>query len=299
MNKDNHIVFFGTSDFSVSVFKVIVENGVSPSIIVTKPDKPIGRKKILTSPAVKTWADSIGITCFQPEKLDKQDLSGNFLSQVRNSTLFIVVSYGVILPNWLLEIPKFGAINLHPSLLPKLRGPSPIRTALLEAMSKTGVSIIKLDDELDHGPILGAKEISLKNTDYYHDELEKEVVSVGGHLLAEVAHSLFTGQIQAKEQEHSLATFTKKFSSDDGFIDSQVIFGNPIQTEIQLAIRKTRAMQGEPGCFTIIHSDRGEERVKILTAKYSNNGLIPLMVRPDGKGEMGWEAYLKGRNIVN
>ncbi|MDO8520492.1 MAG: methionyl-tRNA formyltransferase [bacterium] len=144
--------FFGTPRFAEIVLDELEQKGFVPTLIVTAPDKPKGRKLIVTPSEVKVWAQKRGIPVFTPEKLRDEP----FLAELKmaNCDLFIVAAYGKIIPKLVLDMPRHGALNVHPSLLPKLRGPSPVESTILSGEISTGVTIILLDEEMDHGPII-------------------------------------------------------------------------------------------------------------------------------------------------
>jgi len=149
------IVFFGTSRFSVIVLEELKKAGIMPELVVTAPDTPQGRKLILTPPPVKAWAQENGVKFLQPQKLDDSFIGQ--LSKV-NAQLFLLASYGKIIPQKVLDLPQHGTLNVHPSLLPKYRGPSPIQSQILADDKNVGVSIILLDEKMDHGPIVGSAQ---------------------------------------------------------------------------------------------------------------------------------------------
>ena len=146
-----NFAFFGTDEFAVAVLKYLSTYHLSPALIITTPDKPKGRKLAFTPSPVKVWAET--------NKINVGPAMSNISSQF---DLFIVASYGKIIKKEILDLPKFGTLNVHPSLLPKYRGPSPIQTAILNGDGKTGVTIMLLDNQVDHGPILATKTYYLK-----------------------------------------------------------------------------------------------------------------------------------------
>ena len=202
---------------------------ITPDIVITAPDKPKGRKLIITPPPVKIWALENKIKVFQPEKLNKDAISK---LKKENYDLGIVAAYGGIIPKEILEIPKYGTLNFHPSLLPRLRGASPIQTAILKE-NKTGITIMLVDEEMDHGPIVAQKEIISWGDNPTKDkneilnmnlppkasELEKILSKKGGQMLAETIPDWINGKIKARAQNHQNATFTKKITKDDGLIN--------------------------------------------------------------------------------
>ena len=140
--------FFGTGALAESVLAELYRNGYIPALVITKPDAPQGRHMVLTEPHIKTWAKIKGIEVFQPESL--KVLPDNSPLHAHSFDFFVVASYGKIIPDDILSIPAHGVLNVHPSLLPKYRGPSPLESVLLNGDPKTGVSIMKLDSEMDH-----------------------------------------------------------------------------------------------------------------------------------------------------
>lgn len=278
-----NIVFFGTSDISVTVLDELKKANLVPSLIITMPDKPKGRKLVLTPPPVKVWAEINKVDFIQPEKL-----SGDFLNILtkKNFDLFVVTSYGKILKQELLDIPKYGTLNVHPSLLPKLRGASPIISAILEDEKKTGVTIILLDAGMDSGPILAQKEIGLTNWPSKASELEKILGTEGGKLLCEIIPKWINREIKPKEQNHSEATFTKKISKEDGFID--------LNDNAYKNLLKIHAFEKWPGTYFFANRHNKQIRVKITDADIENGKLVIKKVIPEGKKEMLYKDFLLG-----
>ncbi len=272
------IIFFGTPEFAVIILDELKKADIIPSLIVTAPDKRQGRGMVLTPPPVKVWSEKNTIEVFQPERLDD-----SFLKQMKekNCDLFIVAAYGKLLKKELLAIPKHGTLNVHPSLLPKFRGSSPIESAILEGIAETGVSIMLLDELMDHGPILAQTKVLLEE-DSGAIELERELAITGGNLLAETIPGWITGAIKAIPQDDSQATFTKKIKKEDGLID---LVDNPISN-----YRKIRAYQGWPRVYFF----KGGKRVIITEAEMQDGTLHIRRVRPEGKKDMGYEDFMRG-----
>jgi len=160
MSSNPNFAFFGTSELSVKILDKLIENGYVPSLVVTAPDKPKGRKMILTPPPVKIFAQKHNLKIVQPERLAVKPPNGDLTAKPFD--LFIVASYGKIIPKSILDIPKLGTLNVHPSLLPKFRGPSPIQSFILNGEEKTGVTIMLMDEQVDHGQILAQKVLKHK-----------------------------------------------------------------------------------------------------------------------------------------
>ena len=192
-----NFAFLGTSEFAVKILDILIKNGYVPNLVVATPDKPKGRKMIMTPSPVKVFAQKNNLKIIQPEKLSDLDIECP-----SGLDLFIVASYGKIIPKSVLEIPKFGALNVHPSLLPKLRGPSPIQSFILSGEEKTGVTIMLMDEEVDHGQILSQKEFealnpkseirnksqiqNLENSKLNAKQLEEKLAEWGGQMLVDV-----------------------------------------------------------------------------------------------------------------
>lgn len=240
MTKDPiKIIFFGTSRFAVPALKFLIQNGYPITAVVTQLEKPAGRQRITMPSHVKKVALENHLHVLEPHTLKDEDFFKDF--KKLDFDVAVVASYGKIIPSRYIELSKYGFINIHPSLLPKYRGPSPIQSAILNGDKETGVAIMKIDAEVDHGPILGIKNYELNIADYY-EKAEKELAELGGELLLDVLPKYISGEIQPKEQEHSKATFTKMLNREDGRIN-----WNKTAEEIYNQIR---ALNPEPGTWT-------------------------------------------------
>ncbi|MEK7542564.1 MAG: methionyl-tRNA formyltransferase [Patescibacteria group bacterium] len=203
--------------------------------------------------------------------------------------LVVVGFYGKILPKEMLEKPKYGALNVHPSLLPKYRGPSPVQTTILNGDTKTGVTIIQMDKEVDHGPILAAREFQISNFQFQNEqgkpatpELEKVLWTLGADLLLEVIPKWVAGEITPKEQNHKNAIYSRKLSREDGHID-----WNQSAEYIE---RQVRAFTPWPGAFTFWKG----ERVKILKAHLAQGKLVVDELQLEGKKPTTLREFLLG-----
>src|SRR3989338_1672588 len=336
MNSQFKIAFFGTSDFAVPILKALFKNGYNITAVVTTPNEPIGRKQTLTPPPIKLVAQELGLTVLQPPSL-KIDKFKTYL-EIKNLELEIdlgiVASYGKIIPSQYLEMPRYGFLNIHPSLLPKYRGPSPIQTTIMKGDKKTGVTIIKLDEKVDHGPVLARREFSILPTpravckafgDAWpkqllrlqrpgnfqfsnQKELERELAKLGAELLIEILPQYIIGKIEAKPQEHEKATFTKLLTREDGRID-----WNKTAEEIYNQIL---ALHPEPGTWTI-WQDKILNIIEVnhieVKPQYGSHGLgevvrvnneiavttkkcylILKQIQLEGGKEMGAKAFLNG-----
>ncbi len=230
------IVFFGTSEFAVPALEALHSAGFDLTV-VTMPDQPSGRKKILTPPPVKVAADRLGLKVLQPLKLRDDSLFDEF--KLLEPDFCVVASYGKIIPDRYIQTPKYGFLNIHPSLLPKYRGPTPVQSAILNGDSETGVSIMQIDKEMDHGPIFTQKKFEIGSDETYpqlHDRLAHE----GAQLLIEVIENF--EKYPPQEQDHTQATIIKIYTREDGKIE----WSHPAQ-EIYNQIR---ALNPEPGTWT-------------------------------------------------
>lgn len=212
-----NIIFFGTPQFSTVLLEALVEAHMPPVVVITAPDKPAGRGQLLTSPSVKKYADAHHIPVLQPKKLkDEQFLK---TLQEYKADVFVIAAYGKILPAALLDLPPKGTINVHPSLLPRHRGPSPIQGALLAGDSTTGVTLMLTDTEMDHGPIISSAQFQIPDSHITYMQLHDILASLGGTLLVKTLPKWIAGEIQAQEQDHQKATYTKLLTKEDGHID--------------------------------------------------------------------------------
>jgi len=292
------IIFFGTSAIAVPSLEHLVSDGRFEILgVVTQPDRPVGRHAIPTPPPLKIATTRLGITHIeQPEHL-KDDAFKQWIEEVGTSCdTFVIVSYGKILPQWLLDLPKHGIVNIHPSLLPRWRGPSPIQSAIVAGDTMTGVSIMKIDMVMDHGPIIAQVGEPIRDADTgqtLHDRLAK----IGSELLPDVLASYIDGKITPQPQNDALVTTCKILTRDDGKLDTT-------KTAQELE-RRVRAYQPWPGTWIDIDGSR----LKILSAKVSTsdrqgiqflacggNTMLELTtVQPEGKKPMSGSDFARGR----
>ncbi|TRZ77114.1 methionyl-tRNA formyltransferase [bacterium] len=210
------IVFWGTSKFAENILESLLKNDNFDIVaVVTQTDKPVGRKKEITSPLVKQIAEKKNIPVLQPEKLDND--FENKLKKFRIDTsidVSIVASYGKIIPESVLSIPVHGSINVHGSLLPQYRGASPIQTAIVNGEKKTGTTLILMDAGMDTGNILKQQSLEISEDDNY-ETLLKELSELGSEMLNDVLPALITGKIKPVKQNDTEATYTKILKSGD------------------------------------------------------------------------------------
>lgn len=262
------VVFFGTPEFAAEYLRALIaDSEIDVVAVVTQPDEPVGRKKVLTAPSTKVVAAAHGIPVLQPTKL--KDPAFERALRAYGADAFVVIAYGRIIPQTVLDIPPLGCVNVHPSLLPKLRGPSPIIAAIETGARETGVTIMKLDAEMDHGPILAQTTIALA-PDETTPSLTKKIVSHGVPLLIETLKQYAAGSITPKEQDHDAATFCTLLTREHGRIDWHA--------PAEVIDAKIRAYHPWPGTFTTWKRANDELGLKIFRASITADHLAPGLV---------------------
>lgn len=283
------IVFIGTSEFGAIILNRLVKNNYKPVLVITQVDKPAGRKQTLAPSPVKKEAKLLPRS--KAGLKIKVDYDLKEIKKIKPD-LIITAAYGKIIPKETLEIPEYGALNVHPSLLPKYRGPSPIQTVILNGDKETGVTIMLMDEKMDHGPVLAQQESKIPITKITYKELSEELAELSAKLLVETIPKWIKREIKVKEQDHSQASYTKIIKKEDGRID----WNKPAQ-EIE---RKIRAFDPWPGAFTFIKKKDKKIRIKILQAELSkDNKLIIKKLQPEGKKPMSFEEFKKGYHEFN
>ncbi|MCM3725998.1 methionyl-tRNA formyltransferase [Neobacillus cucumis] len=297
------IVFMGTPDFSVPVLQQIIKDGYEVIGVVTQPDRPVGRKKVLTAPPVKVEAVKHGIPVYQPEKIRQEGELAKILAL--KPDLIITAAFGQILPKKLLDAPKFGCINVHASLLPELRGGAPIHYAIMQGKKKTGVTIMYMVEKLDAGDILTSVEVPISDDDNV-GTLFKKLSKAGADLLSETLPLLLAGRLTPKPQNEAEATFATNIKREQEKIDWEKA-GEEIYNHIRglnpwpvafttmdgqvLKIwqsEKVAGLRGDPGTILKIESDG-------FTVGTGNETAIKIIeLQPSGKTKMQSEQFLRG-----
>ena len=265
------IVFMGTPDFAVPALEQLVLNGYEV-VVYTQPDRVAGRGRALTASPVKIAALEKGLPVVQPESLKLPEVVKQ-LAEFRPDVI-VVSAYGQMLPESVLAIPPHGVVNIHPSLLPKFRGASPVASIILSGDEFAGVSIMLLDKGMDTGPVLAQAQISISSQDT-NGSLTDKLAGVGSTLLLEVLPRWMKGEITPQPQDESQATYTKRFDKGDGEIDWTL-------PAAELG-RRVRALNPWPGCYTRWQG----KQLKIIEAlplSVEGNVDIGKVVSP-GKGE--------------
>lgn len=286
---DIRFAFFGTPELAAVFLDDLEKDGLVPSLVITAPDRPAGRGLVTTPPAVKEWASARDIPVLQPEHLDTEFASK---LEAQSWQLFIVIYYGKILPRGIFTIPKCGTINVHFSLLPRWKGTSPIRAAILNDDRTSGTSLVLMDEKVDHGPIIAQKEFHITEWPPSAKELEKLATHESAKLLSATILPWVSGDIEAHEQNHDLETICPTLEKADGLIN---LSDDPYKN-----LLKIRAFDSTIGTHAFF--ERGPStssrqakriRVQILNAHMDDRNLIIDRVKPEGKREMDYQAFLR------
>lgn len=299
MHKSNPLVFFGTEYFSEQILRALVENGWKIELAITKPDRLKGRGRKSTPTKVKQLALEHDIPHIEPVNFDSATLAT--IDQLESQTA-VLASYGKILPSNVLASFKNGIINIHPSLLPKYRGPSPIESAILNGESQTGVTIIRLIDKMDAGPIYASQTLALKG-DETQSQLTNKLADIGANLLLETLPNIINGKLSPKPQNEDLATYCKLIKKSDGLINWKLpakVIERQIRafhdwpksrtklfdTDVIITSATIVPVSGKPGKVEINHS-----RILVYC---SIDALSIEELKPVGKNVMSAKDYING-----
>lgn len=234
------LVFCGTPRFAVPTLEALVAAGFHVHLVVTQPDRPKGRGLELVASPVKECALRLGLTITQPDRIKANDEFRAQLSAIQPEAI-IVVGYGRIIPQWMLDLPRLGNLNLHASLLPKYRGAAPIQWAIANGESETGVTTMRIDAGLDTGDILLQKTLKIKPDDT-SETLAPPLASMGSELMVETLQGLVSGSVQPKPQDNAHATLAPILKKEDGLID--------FSRSAPEILNRLRGFQPWPGAYT-------------------------------------------------
>lgn len=313
-----NVAFFGTPEFALPALERLIHSHHAICLVVTRADKPKGRGQRVEAPPVKLLAQAHGLPIIQPKSCRREDVAG----QIRQSgaEMAVVAAYGQILPKTVLEAPRLGCINLHPSLLPKYRGAAPIQRCILEGNTTTGITLIRLIEQMDAGPIIAQQRVEILPDDDASSVRDMCAV-MGADMLMRVLDEAEThGDIESEPQDHEKATYAPPVRKEEGLIDwarstEEIMF-------------RIRAMQPWPGAYGYIN---GEKRLQIVqaeplwpnearalgeaanraepgtvssikktfgfTVKTGTGHLLVTAVQPEGKGRMEASSFVNGRGI--
>lgn len=278
INGKLNFVFWGTPDVASETLEILKENDFIPSLIITSPDAKRGRGLQMQSSPVALFAEKNNVPCLKPEKLEEEleTISKNGFQ----FDLSIVVAYGKIIPEKIINMPKLGSVNLHYSLLPKYRGASPVESAILNGDTETGVTIQKMKFKMDSGPIIAMEKTVILPTEKAAD-LRKRLTKIGGQLLVKTLPKFLSGKIKEVAQNEKEATFCKKIKKEDGLIN--------LNDDAIKNYNKFRAYAVWPRTFFFVNN----KRIIITDAVLENNNFIIKKVLPEGKKEIKYEDFLK------
>jgi methionyl-tRNA formyltransferase len=276
--------FFGTPRLATIILDRLEAHGLLPALIITAPDKPRGRGLESMPSPTKRWALERSIDVIAPLTLKDPAFAAEFANTPWD--LFVVAAYSKLIPKSILAIPRRGTLNVHPSLLPKFRGPSPVTSAILADERTTGVTIMLLNEEMDEGPIVAQAKVELEPEAWPlpNSLLEDLLATEGANLLVEVFESWIEGNIEAEPQDNTLATYTKKFNDTDALLD---LTNNPRENFL-----KIRAFDTNPRAYFLTSAGK---RVVVTDAEHKEGKLIISRVIPEGKKEMLYEDFLRGQ----
>ncbi len=269
------LIFMGTPEFAVPSLKKLIEAGHDVLAVFTQPDRPVGRKQIVTPPPVKVFATERNIPVHQPTKIKTAEARAEIEPLLQQADAGIVAAYGRILPDWMLNAPRLGCINVHSSVLPKYRGAAPINWAIACGEVETGVTIMQMDAGMDTGATLlqGKMAIGPHET---AAELTPRLAELGASLLVETLAKLEQGKITPMPQNHDEATYAPILKREDGQVDWTLT-----ATEI---FNRQRGFTPFPGCYTFLSDQRVELIAIVAGAKIpESHQLQPGVVCDVGK----------------
>jgi len=305
MSQSIHLVFCGTPQFAVPTLERLVDGGFAVDLAVTQPDRPRGRGMEMAFSPVKQRALELGVPVAQPDKIKNNDKFRTELATLKPDAIS-VVGYGHIIPQWMIELPPLGNINLHASLLPKYRGAAPIQWAVAFGEAVTGVTTMCIDAGLDTGDILLQKEISIAPEDTA-ETLAPRMAAIGAELMVETLHGLKSGAIHPEPQDDSKATLAPLLKKDDGRID----FHRPA-SEI---VNRIRGFQPWPGSYTtfrgknlhiwsarqdvhhLMERELAVEGERLIVGCGSGTALELLELQPEGKKRMAARDFMHGYRV--
>jgi methionyl-tRNA formyltransferase len=243
----------GTPEFAVPSLDKLIEAGHQIRAVFTQPDKPVGRKQIITPPPIKVFAVEKGLEVFQPAKIKTAEAREQFEPTLKQVDAVVVAAYGRILPEWMLDAPGLGCINVHSSLLPKYRGAAPINWAIACGETETGVTIMQMDAGLDTGPMLMSRKTPIGETETAA-ELTPRLAAIGADLLAETLAKLERGEIDPVKQNDAESSLAPMLKREDGQVDWTMT--------AQEVFNRMRGFAPFPGCYSFL----GDQRIEFVKA---------------------------------
>lgn len=300
------IVYMGTPDFAVTILDRLIAAGHEIDLVFTQPDRPKGRGKKLQAPPVAEYAKEHGLKLLQPESIRTPEIAALLAESAPD--VVIVAAYGRIIPDALLEMPKYGYINVHASLLPKYRGAAPIQWALRNGDAETGVSIMKLESGLDEGPVYKMAKLAIA-PEWNKKDLFDALAVLGADCLLETLTEIDT--LSPVAQDHANATYAPMFGKQDGCID----FAQPAKALVDLS----RALEPDDSIYTFINNQRIAFKSVSISDNIENRSAVPgtvlsvskksidiatgdgalhvTEVQPAGKKPMAIQSFLNGHPL--
>ncbi|MBQ8254786.1 MAG: methionyl-tRNA formyltransferase [Clostridia bacterium] len=300
------IMFMGTPDFAVASLRALVEGQAGEITVITQPDKPKGRKMILTPPEVKVYAENVNLPVYQPKTLRDEEFDA-FLRE-KDPDIIIVAAYGKILPKSVIDYPKYGCINVHGSILPRYRGAAPVQRCLINGERETGNTIMYMDEGLDTGDIIAQSIVPISIDDNAETLFEKMSLD-GAALLMKVLPNIVSGKITRKKQNDADATYAQKVGKEDCMIDFSMtaeeihnrvrglcpyLYAYAMRGQIQLKLVKTALVDRRTNHLSGTLVSEGN---KLYVACQGGWLLEILEVLPAGKKQMKASDYLRGNPV--
>ncbi|MEY3284924.1 MAG: hypothetical protein RIR86_2937 [Acidobacteriota bacterium] len=305
------LIYLGTPQFAVPPLEKLIAAGHEILAVITQPDRPVGRKQVLTQPPVKVLALARGIPVHQPEKIRTPEARAIFEPLFKSADAAIVAAYGRILPVWMLEAPRRGCLNIHSSLLPKYRGAAPINWAIAEGETETGVTLMQMDEGMDTGAIIAQRSVSI-GAEETAEQLTLRLADLGAELLLDTLPAIADGRVVPVAQDESQATLAPILKREDGEVNWEL-------TAQQICHRR-RGFTPFPGCHTFLAG----QRLELVTIIANTNPSVPATapgtitrverdsfsvqcgggtellvstVQPAGKREMSVRDFLNGSKL--
>lgn len=290
MNKKNNVIVFSSDKFFVEIFKKLADHNIAIKLLVTESPKPKGRGLAVSNNPAHSFAAQNGVETFSPQKLDDDFISrlSTKIIKLKNDSnvIGLVFAYGKIIPQEIIDLFDDKIINIHPSLLPKYRGPSPIQQAILNGDTETGYSVIKISKKMDAGDILGQKSVMIDENDNF-ETLRAKLLDEVLDDLPRIIHEFASGNAKYTKQDQKCATYSKKIGKPDGEIKSS--------DNYLTAYRKIAAFHLWPKAYLIIL----DKRYIVHDAFIENNELIIRNIQPENKKVLNAKEFANGyKNLL-
>lgn len=278
--RDLKVIFMGTPEFAGTNLKALIDAGFDVRLVLCQPDKPVGRKHILTAPPVKVMAQENNIEVYQPDTLRNEEALAKLSSY--EPDLIVTAAYGKILPSGILDLPKYGCINCHGSLLPARRGASPVQRAILEGDKVTGVTFMKMDVGMDTGDIIDKVEVAIDPNEHTAS-LMNRLAEASADKLPDIIDRWVAGELNTTKQDEALATACPPIRPEEGEFDWS-------QDAVDIHNR-VRALSAWPGAFVL----KEEKKLKVLDSEVADEAAVPDELKDSKPGTV---VKAKGENLI-